>query len=122
LSHISNAIAELQHQKEVIDRALLALRGMGAANHQKHAANNSGPSVSRKHRLSAEGRARIAAAAKRRWAQKRAAQNGAAQKPGPAKKAAPAKKAKKRVLSAEARKKMSQASKKRWAAQKKKGA
>jgi hypothetical protein len=120
LSHISNAIAELERQKEVIDRALSALRGLGDPNHRKHATNSSGPVDRGKPRLSPEGRARIAAAAKKRWAQQRVAQNGASAKNSdPLKKAVPTKKTKKRVLSAEARKKMSLAAKRRWATRKK---
>jgi hypothetical protein len=74
----------------------------------------------KKPRLSAQGRANIIAAAKKRWAALRATQNGAlAKKAAAPKKVAPAKKGKKRVLSAQARKKMALAAKQRWAAQKK---
>jgi hypothetical protein len=115
LSHIASAISELERQKEVIDRALSALRAIEVST--QTAVNNSNGLPRKKGRFSAEGRANIIAAAKKRWAERRAAQNGA-----PAKKTAPTKKTKKRVLSAEARKKMSLAAKKRWAAQKKKQA
>jgi hypothetical protein len=109
------------------------LRGVGASTHQEHATSNSSPVTTRNHRLSPEGRARIAAAARKRWAQQRSTQNGSlakkatpTEKAAQAEKAAPAKKvakkAKKRVLSAEARKKMALAAKKRWAAQKKQAA
>jgi hypothetical protein len=115
LSHIASAISELEQRKNAIDQALSSLRALQAAGHSA-ASNAHGSSVT-KRRLSAEGRANIIAAVKKRWTERRAAQNGA-----PAKKVAPAKKAKKRVLSDEARKKMSLAAKKRWAAQKKKQA
>jgi hypothetical protein len=112
LSHIASAISELERQKEVIDRALSALRTLDGST--RTAVNNSDGLPRKRGRLSAEGRANIIAAAKKRWAELRAAQNGAT-----AKKTAPAKKTKKRVLSVEARKKMALAAKKRWAAQKK---
>ena len=112
MSHIASAISELERQKEVIDRALSALRAIEGSTGT--AVNNSDGLHPKKGRLSAEGRANIIAAAKKRWAERRAAETGA-----PAKKTAPTRKSKKRVLSAEARKKMSLAAKKRWAAQKK---
>jgi hypothetical protein len=115
VSHIASAISELERQKEVIDRALSALRALDGSS--RAAVNNSDGLIRKERRLSAEGRANIIAAAKRRWAELRAAQNGS-----PAKNTAPVKKTKKRVLSAEARKKMSLAAKKRWAAQKKQAA
>jgi hypothetical protein len=114
LSHIANAISELEHQKDAIDRALSALRAIGTSEAKPGATNNSAGMSRGKRRLSAEGRRNIIAATKKRWAEKRAAQDGA----GATKKAAPAKRAKKRVLSAEARKKMADAAKKRWAAKK----
>jgi hypothetical protein len=112
LSHIASAISELERQKEIIDRALSALRALEGSS--RTAVNNSDGLPRKKGRLSAEGRANIIAAAKKRWAERRAAETVA-----PARKPAPAKKAKKRILSAEARKKMSLAAKRRWAAQKK---
>jgi hypothetical protein len=112
LSHIASAISELERQKEIIDRALSALRALEGSS--RTAVNNSDGLPRKKGRLSAEGRANIIGAAKKRWAERRAAETGA-----PARKPAPAKKAKKRILSAEARKKMSLAAKRRWAAQKK---
>ena len=117
LSHIANAISELEHQKDTIDRALSALRGIAAVSGKNAAPNNSAVASPAKRRLSAQGRRNIIEAAKKRWAAIHAAKNGTAPK-----KAAPVKKAKKRVLSAEARKKMADAAKKRWAAQKKKAA
>jgi hypothetical protein len=123
VSHIANAISELQHQKDAIDRALASLRAI-AASGTKVALNIPAGVSPTKSRISAKGRRRIGEAAKKRWAAFRAAKDGAATtKAAPVdKKAAPAKKAKKRVLSAEARKKMAEAAKKRWAAEKKKTA
>jgi hypothetical protein len=119
VSQLASAISELEHQKDAIDRALSALRAIGTSGRKPGATNNSAGVSRGKRRLSAEGRGNIIAALKKRWAEKRAAQDGAAAM----KKAAPAKKkAKKRVLSAEARKKMADAARKRWAAQKKKQA
>ena len=117
MSQIANVISELEHQKDAIDRALSALRAIGTSEPAPGATNNSAGVSRGKRRLSAEGRRNIIAAVKKRWAEKRAAQDGTASK-----KAAPTKKATKRILSAEARKKMADAAKKRWAAQKKKQA
>jgi hypothetical protein len=91
------------------------LRAIGTSETVQVAPNNSAGVSSNKRSLSEQGRQNIIAALNKRWAEKRAAQDGTASK-----KAAPARKAKKRRLSAEARKKMSEAGKKRWAAQKKK--
>ena len=120
MSHIASVISELEQQREAIDQALSALRGIGASTMNAGTTNNRAGAPRRKARLSAQGRQNIIAALKRRWAEKRA--TAAAQNNATAKKAAPTKKPKKRVLSAEARKKMSLASKKRWAAQKKNAA
>jgi len=114
VSHIASAISELEKQKDAIDRALSALHAIETSVPKPGATNNSAGVSRGKRRLSAEGRRNIIAAVKKRWAEKRAAQEGTAPT-----KAAPAKKTKKRVLSAEARKKMADAAKKRWAAQKK---
>ena len=116
MSHIASVISELERQKDAIDRALVALRTV-VASAPKQRADNPAAVSHTKRRLSAEGRRNIIAAVKKRWAEKRAAQDNALPK-----KTAPAKKTKRRVLSAEARKKMADAAKKRWAAQKKKQA
>jgi hypothetical protein len=117
LSQIADVISELEHQKDAIDRALSALRAIGTSGPKLGSANNSGGMSRGKRRLSAEGRRNIIAALKKRWAEKRAAQDSTASK-----KAAPAKKTKKRVLSAEARKRMADAAKKRWAILKRRAA
>ena len=112
MSHVANAIFELERQKESIDRALAALRAIAVSGTNRGASNDSSGVSPPKRRLSAQGRRNIIEAAKKRWAAIRAAKNGTAPK-----KALPVKKAKKRVLSAEARK---MDAKERWAAQKKK--
>ena len=114
----ANAISELEHQRDAIDRALSALGAIGTSEPKPGVTNNSAGVSRGKRRLSAEGRRNIIAATKKRWAEKRAAQDGA----GATQKTVPAKKMKKRVLSAEARKKMADAARKRWAALKKKQA
>ena len=121
MSHLSNAISELEHQKEVIDRALSALRAIGTSDKMPEVRSNGAGAPKR--RLSAQGRRNIIEAAKKRWAGIHAAKDGAASRNAvTAKKAAPVKKTKKRVLSAASRKKMADAAKRRWAAQKKKAA
>jgi hypothetical protein len=118
VSHIASAISELEQQKEAIDRALAALRAIGTSGTVRAASSNSAGGSPTKRRLSAEGRQNIIAALNKRWAEKRAAQDGAVAMT----KTAPGKKPIKRVLSPQARKKMSEAARKRWATQKKKRA
>jgi hypothetical protein len=73
VTHIGNIIAQLEQERTAIDRALSALREIGGS-------RTSPPIVSkarrRRGRLSAEGRQRIADAARKRWALKRAAEGG----------------------------------------------
>ena len=114
MSDITNVVAQLEQQREAIDRAISALREIEGSGPNR-AASTISPTKThgRKRHLSAEGRANIIAAIKKRWAAKRAAEATAA------KKSAPKKHKAKRVLSPEARKKMGDAARKRWAARKK---
>ena len=114
LSHIASTISELEHQKDAIDRALSALRAIGASGVKPGATNNSAGMSPGKRRLSAEGRRNIIAALKKRWAVKRAADGNGASKTSSAAKQKP-----KRTLSTAARKKMADAAKKTWAERKK---
>lgn len=65
MSTISKAIQDLEDQKKRIDSAIRILREL---NHNGGSAGLTGS-----HRLSPEGRARIAEAQKKRWARERAA-------------------------------------------------
>ena len=69
MTDIGKIIAQLEHEKAVIERALTALREIGGGK----AAPTNGRQGRRRGRLSAEGRRRIAEAARKRWAAKRAA-------------------------------------------------
>ena len=69
MTEIGKIIAQLEREKAVIERALTALREIGGGK----AAPASGRQGRRRGRLSAEGRRRIAEAARKRWAAKRAA-------------------------------------------------
>ena len=113
MSDIAAVISQLETQREAIQRALEALRGISGSSSLSSAKGKAPRSRSRKRHLSPEGRARIIAATKKRWAAQKAAQ-GRNAKAGTA-----TVKRKRRKLSAEARKKMGDAQRKRWAARKK---
>jgi hypothetical protein len=79
LKDIQRIISDLEQQQAAIARAIAALREVGgdaAAGVRKTAAKSAAP---RKRRISPEGRARISAAAKARWAAERAKKAAAAQ-------------------------------------------
>jgi hypothetical protein len=77
VNDIAKAISELERQRATIDRAIAALREVEgiapAASTTPVRASRSG-SKPVKRQMSAEGRRRISEAAKKRWAQKRAAE------------------------------------------------
>lgn len=80
MNDLSKIVAQLEEQRDAIDRALKALREIGgssgavrvaatsAAASVAPAGKKKGPGRPRKRRLSEEGRQRIIEAAKRRWA------------------------------------------------------
>jgi len=68
VNDLGKIIVQLEREKAAIERALAALREIGGGK-----PSASGPRSRRRGRLSAEGRRRIAEAARRRWAKKRAA-------------------------------------------------
>ena len=114
MSDIAAVISQLETQREAIQRALEALRGISGSSSLSSAKSTAPRGRPRKRRLSPEGRARIIAATKRRWAAHKAAQgkNAKAGMPNTGKR-------KRRKLSAEARKKMGDAARKRWAERRK---
>ena len=114
MSDIAAVISQLETQREAIQLALQELRSITGSGSSPSANNTAPRGRPRKRHLSPEGRARIIAATKKRWAAQRAA-HGRNAKAG----TATAGKRKRRKLSAEARKKMSEAGKKRWASRKK---
>jgi hypothetical protein len=110
---IKDVVARLEKQKTAIDRALEALRGIeyGDGNQPGVEATevglSSGPE--RKGRMTPEGKKRLIAALKKRWAAKRAAEGTSASTAV----AAPA--TKKRGMTAAGRKRLAEAMRKRWA-------
>ena len=92
MNDVGTIISQLEQQKAAIDRALSALKDIGGprpGRPKKSAGPATKKTTRKRRRMSAEGRARIAEAAKRMWAAKRAA--GSARKKTARK--APAKKA-----------------------------
>jgi hypothetical protein len=85
LNEMQNIISQLENQREVIDRALTALReitgiGAPAATTEKRGRPPQKKQGGKRH-MSAEGRARIAESTRRRWAEKRAADAAVSKKP-----------------------------------------
>jgi hypothetical protein len=103
---IEAAITGFEEQKRKIDEQISELRSMRAGS---PAPSASAPEKQLRRKMSAAGRKAIAAAQRKRWAEKKAGSTT------PAKAAKPAKK---RVLSAEGRAAIVAATKKRWAAKK----
>ena len=103
---IEAAITGFEEQKRKIDEQIAELRSMRAGS---LAPSASAPEKQPRRKMSAAGRKAIAAAQRKRWAEKKDSSAS------PAKGAKPAKK---RVLSAEGRAAIIAATKKRWAAKK----
>jgi hypothetical protein len=110
---IKDVVARLKRQKTAIDKALAALRGIDALDGHKPGVEVSeavpSRSSKRKGGMTPEGRKRLSAALRKRWAAKRAAEGatGATLAEAPA--------TKKRAFSAATRKRLAEAMKKRWA-------
>ena len=110
---IKDVIASLERRKTGIEQALEALRGINAVDGQQpgvevaEAVTNGGPK--RRGGMTPEGRKRLSAALKKRWAAKKAGEGAAARLTAEA----PA--TKKRTFSTATRKRMAEAMRKRWA-------
>ena len=110
---IKDVIASLERRKTAIEQALEALREIDAVDGQQPgvevaaAVTSGGPK--RRGGMTPEGRKRLSAALKKRWAAKKTAEGAAAR----VTKEAPA--TKKRAFSAATRKRMAEAMRKRWA-------
>ena len=122
MSDLGKIIAELEHQRAAIDRAISALREIAGPTRGEAAtfATGEGKTTGQKRHLSPEGRKRIIEATKRRWAAKKAAeltegdvQSKTATKPASANGKAASRKG---HISPEGRKKLAAAMKRRWAA------
>lgn len=101
---LDEIIRNLEQQKTAIERALAALREVGAPSAVRSATPSRGPAA-RKGGMTPEGRKRLSEALRARWAAKRA------DSAVPAKKAA-----RKGGMTPEGRKRLSEALRKRWAA------
>jgi hypothetical protein len=111
LNEIKNVIQQLEKHGSAIDRALSALREIGDQRSTDSAFSAiAGRPKRRKYRMSAEGRRRIAEAARRRWAAKKEAAS-ATQVSSPVKT-----KGRKRHLTPEGRERIAEATRRRWAA------
>jgi hypothetical protein len=114
----SSIITELERQKTVIDNALAALRDIdGVKSPAPEAAAKGAPAPSapatRKGRMSPEGKKRLIAALKNRWAAKKAAQSPqpvTAPVAAPKKSAAPT-----GGMTEDGRRRLAEAMKRRWA-------
>ena len=113
MNNVENVISQLETQRSAIDRAISALREVAGKSPLAKVTALGSNGQPRKRHLSPEGRRRIIAAAKKRWAAKRADGAGAASKRA----AAP----RRGVMSPAGRKRLALAMKKRWAAAKKAG-
>jgi hypothetical protein len=111
---LGEIIAQLEKQREAIERALAALRGIESTGVPGKRRGRP-PGKKKRWHMSAEGRARIGEAPRRRWAEKRAAEAGAKKLGRPAKKA-------KRSMSPEGRARIAEAARKMWAEKKAKKA
>jgi hypothetical protein len=113
VNNVENVISQLETQRSAIDRAILALREVAGKSPLAQVMSPSSNGQPRKRHLSPEGRRRIIAAAKKRWAAKRADGTGTASQRA----AAP----RRGAMSPAGRKRLALAMKKRWAAAKKAG-
>jgi hypothetical protein len=73
VTDLRRIIEELEQQKNAIEAALKALRGLGTTS----TAPLNAAGAPRRRRMSAEGRRRIAEATRKRWAEQRASAAGA---------------------------------------------
>jgi len=113
VNNVENVISQLETQRSAIDRAISALREVAGKSPLAQVTSPSSNGQPRKRHLSPEGRRRIIAATKKRWAAKRANGEGAASK----RTATP----RRGAMSPEGRKRLARAMKQRWAAAKKAG-
>ena len=112
MNEIESVIAQLERQGEAIERALGALREIAGTTVPDAKRRGRPPGQKKrggKRGMSAEGRARIGEATRKRWAEKRASEAPAAKTPRAAKKA-------KRVMSPEGRARIAEAARRMWAA------
>ena len=109
MNQIESIIARLERQRDAVDRALGALRDISGS--PATLTKNLGSPLGKKRQMSAEGRARIGEATRRRWALKRVADAVGTIRPGRASKKAGGR----RKMSAEGRANIVAAAKRMWA-------
>lgn len=115
MDHLAHIISQLERQKAAIERAISALGEIDSGPENKQTVSQTPEVGARKRRLSPEGRKRIAEAMRRRWAAKKAGQQGS--KATAAKvSVAPRKPLRKRLISAAGRKRIAEAARRMWAA------
>jgi hypothetical protein len=118
MTGLNGIITDLEQQKKAIDNALAALRGLGGATPAEAASSESQATVKRRGGITPEGKERLRAALRRRWAaKKRGAKkaDGAVASPAATTSQPPASR-KRAGMSAEGRQKLAEAMKRRWAA------
>ena len=118
MSGFEGVIAQLEQQKAAIDKALAALRDVDGAGGSAATPASEAPAT-RKGGMTPEGKARLVAALKKRWAAKKRAAKKASSETAPVKSAAvaapTAAKRKGGGMTEEGRKRLAAAMRKRWA-------
>jgi hypothetical protein len=105
---LDGIIAQLEHQRVAIERALAALREAEGIEAPASSPLPSSGVATRKGGMTPEGRKRLSAALKKRWAAKKAAAEGATA-------AAPQKAPRKGGMTDDGRRRLAEAMKRRWA-------
>src|ERR1019366_2714659 len=110
---LNGIITQLERQKLAIDKALAALREIGGVDELATEVPTPDAPATRKRGMSPEGKKRLIAALKKRWAAKKAAQNAA---PVTAPLSNPPKTAPRKVrFTQDGRRRLAEAMRKRWA-------
>ena len=110
---LNGIITQLERQKLAIDKALAALREIGGVDELATEVPTPDAPATRKRGMSPEGKKRLIAALKKRWAVKKAAQNAA---PVTAPLSNPPKTAPRKVrFTQDGRRRLAEAMRKRWA-------
>jgi hypothetical protein len=103
---LNGIITQLERQKTAVERALAALRSIEGTETPASTPSSSGP-AKRKGGMTPEGRKRLSAALRKRWAAKKAAKGAPA--------AAPKSTRRKGRITPEGRRKLAEAMRRRWA-------
>ena len=109
MNDIDAVINQLEQQREAIDTAVAALRNIGGSSESGPRGAAPAQGGPRRRMLTPAGRKRIAEAARRRWAEKRAAEGGQA------KAVKKGRGARKNQITPAGRRRLAEAMRKRWA-------